>query len=97
MMMDTRLNHVNQISITDNAISSSATGYFRDQDFILTDMPANKRSSYVSSLLRAKALLLFYSTYENWDVTTPLSWRTLRTSMKEYFAPPKEDRHRQDE
>ena len=68
-----------------------------DQYFTLTDMPAHKQASYVSTLLRAEALLWFRSTYENWDAATPLTWPTLRASMKQYFAPPNEDRRLQDE
>jgi hypothetical protein len=66
-----------------------------DQYFVLTDMPERKQASYVSTLLRAEALLWFRSTYENFN--GPLSWQTLRANMKEYFAPPNEDRRLQDE
>jgi hypothetical protein len=52
-----------------------------DQYFILTDMPARKRASYVSTLLRAEALLWFRSTYEDWNFDEPLPWQTLRASM----------------
>jgi hypothetical protein len=68
-----------------------------DQYFVLTDMPAHKQASYVSTLLRAEALLWYRSTYENWDPTTPLTWPMLRASMRQYFAPPNEDRRLQDE
>jgi hypothetical protein len=60
-------------------------------------MPAHKQASYVSTLLRAEALLWFRSTYETWDTSTTLTWPMLRASMKQYFAPPNEDRRLQDE
>jgi hypothetical protein len=68
-----------------------------DQYFILTNMPAHKQASYVSTLLRAEALLWFRSTYETWDPAIPLTWPMLRASMKQYFGPPNEDRRLQDE
>jgi hypothetical protein len=67
-----------------------------DQYFIRTDMPAHKQAPYVSTLLRAEALLWFRSNYESGDTSTPLTWSTLRAAMKQYFAPPNEDRHLQD-
>jgi hypothetical protein len=60
-------------------------------------MPAHKQASYVSTLLHAEALLWFCSTYKNWDATTPLTWPTLRASMKQYFVPPNKDHRLQDE
>ena len=68
-----------------------------DQYFILTDMPAPKQAPYVSMLLRDEALLWYRSSYETWDPATPLIWSILRASMREYFAPPNEDHHLQDE
>jgi hypothetical protein len=67
-----------------------------DHYFILTDMPAYKQAIYVSTLLRAEALLWYRSTSENGDPTTPLTWPILRASMKQYFAPPNEDHRLQD-
>lgn len=68
-----------------------------DQYFILTDMPAHKQGPFVSTLLRDEALLWYRSSYENWDPATPLTWDILRASMRQYFAPPNEDRRLQDE
>ena len=68
-----------------------------DQYFILTDMPAPKQGPFVSTLLRDEALLWFRSSYESWDPATPLTWEILRAAMREYFAPPNEDRRLQDE
>ena len=65
-----------------------------DQYFILTDMPAHKQGPFVSTLLRDEASL---SNYETWDPATALTWSILRASMREYFAPPNEDRRLQDE
>ena len=68
-----------------------------DQYFILTVIPVNKQASYVSTLLRAEALVWFRVNYESWDTSIPLTWSTLRASMKQYFAPPNEDHRLQDE
>jgi Retrotransposon gag protein len=68
-----------------------------DQYFILTDMPAYKQGPFVSTLLRDEALLWYRSSYDRWDPATPLTWEILRTAMREYFAPPNEDRCLQDE
>jgi Ty3 transposon capsid-like protein/Zinc knuckle len=68
-----------------------------DQYFILTDMPTYKQGPFVSTLLRDEALLWFRSNYENWDPDTPLTWDILRAAMRQYFAPPNEDRRLQDE
>ena len=68
-----------------------------DQYFILTDMPIYKQGPFVSTLLRDEALLWYRANYENWDPSTPLTWQILRTAMREYFAPPNEDRRLQDE
>jgi Retrotransposon gag protein/Zinc knuckle len=68
-----------------------------DQYFILTDMPVHKQGPFVSTLLRDEALLWYRANYENWDSTVPLTWSTLRSAMREYFAPPNEDRRLQDE
>ena len=68
-----------------------------DQYFILTDMPAHKQGPFVSTLLRDEALLWYRSSYENWDPATPLTWQILRAAMRQYFAPPNEDRRLQDE
>ena len=68
-----------------------------DQYFILTDMPAHKQGPFVSTLLRDEALLWYRSSYETWDPNTPLTWVILRAAMREYFAPPNEDRRLQDE
>src|SRR5438046_298385 len=68
-----------------------------DQYFILTDMPANKQGPFVSTLLRDEALLWYRSSYENWDPATPLTWDILHAAMRQYFAPPNEDRRLQDE
>jgi hypothetical protein len=68
-----------------------------DQYFILTDMPAYKQGPFVSTLLRDEALLWYRSSYDCWDPATPLTWQILRTAMREYFAPPNEDRRLQDE
>lgn len=68
-----------------------------DQFFILTDMPAHEQGPSVSTLLRDEALLWFRSNYENWDPAIPLSWPILRAAIREYFAPPNEDRHLQGE
>ena len=68
-----------------------------DQYFLLTDMPAHKQGPYVSTLLRDEALLWYRSSYEQWNPATPLTWEILRTAMREYFAPPNEDRRLQDE
>jgi len=68
-----------------------------DQYFILTDMPAHKQGPFVSTLLRDEALLWYRSSYEQWNPATPLTWEILRTAMREYFAPPNEDRRLQDE
>ena len=68
-----------------------------DQYFILTDMPAHKQGPFVSTLLRDEALLWYRSSYENWDPATPLTWDILRAAMRQYFAPPNEDRRLQDE
>jgi hypothetical protein len=67
-----------------------------DQYFILTDMPANKQGPFVSTLLRDEVLWCL-SSYESWNPATPLTWEILRTAMREYFAPPNEDRRLQDE
>jgi Ty3 transposon capsid-like protein/Zinc knuckle len=68
-----------------------------DQYFVLTDMAVQKQAPFVSTLLRDEALLWFRSNYENWDPATPLTWEILRASMRQYFAPPNEDRRLQDE
>jgi Retrotransposon gag protein/Zinc knuckle len=68
-----------------------------DQYFILTDMPVPKQGPFVSTLLRDEALLWYRSSYEKWDPATPLTWEILRAAMREYFAPPNEDRRLQDE
>ena len=68
-----------------------------DQYFILTDMPVSKQGPFVSTLLRDEALLWYRSSYENWDPATPLTWEILRAAMRQYFAPPNEDRRLQDE
>ena len=68
-----------------------------DQYFILTDMPVPKQGPFVSTLLRDEALLWYRSSYETWDPATPLTWEILRAAMREYFAPPNEDRRLQDE
>ena len=68
-----------------------------DQYFILTDMPVHKQAPFVSTLLRDEALLWYRSTYEERDPSTPLTWQSLRDAMREYFAPPNEDRRLQDE
>jgi hypothetical protein len=68
-----------------------------NQYFILTDILENKQASYVSTLLHALVLLWFCSNYESWDTSTPLASLTLHASMKQYFAPPNEDCHLQDE
>src|SRR5438046_3734091 len=68
-----------------------------DQYFILTDMPAHKQGPFVSTLLRDEALLWYRSSYETWDPNTPLTWVILCATMREYFAPPNEDRRLQDE
>ena len=68
-----------------------------DQYFILTDMPVYKQGPFVSTLLCDEALLWYRANYENWDSTVPLTWSTLRNAMREYFAPPNEDRRLQDE
>jgi hypothetical protein len=68
-----------------------------DQYFVLTDMPIYKQGPFVSTLLRNEALLWYRANYENWDTSTPLTWPILRTAMREYFAPPNEDRRLQDE
>jgi Ty3 transposon capsid-like protein/Zinc knuckle len=68
-----------------------------DQYFVLTDMPTHKQGPFVSTLLRDEALLWYRSSYESWDPTTPLTWDILRTAMRQYFAPPNEDRRLQDE
>jgi hypothetical protein len=68
-----------------------------DQYFILTDMSIYKQGPFVSTLLRDEALLWYRANYENWDPSTLLTWQILRTAMREYFAPPNEDRHLQDE
>jgi len=68
-----------------------------DQYFILTDMPAHKQGPFVSTLLRDEALLWYRSSYETWDPATPLTWDILRAAMRQYFAPPNEDRRLQDE
>jgi Ty3 transposon capsid-like protein/Zinc knuckle len=68
-----------------------------DQYFILTEMPVYKQGPFVSTLLRDEALLWYRANYENWDPATPLTWQILRTAMREYFAPPNEDRRLQDE
>ena len=68
-----------------------------DQYFILTGMPVAKQGPFVSMLLRDEALLWYHSSYEQWDPATPLTWEIIRASMREYFAPPNEDRRLQDE
>jgi retrotransposon gag protein/zinc knuckle protein len=68
-----------------------------DQYFILTDMPIHKQGPFISTLLRNEALLWYRANYENWDPAVPLTWPTLRRAMREYFAPPNEDRRLQDE
>ena len=68
-----------------------------DQYFLLTDTPANKQGPFVSTLLRDEALLWYRSSYEKWDTKTPLTWEIIRTAMRQYFAPPNEDRRLQDE
>ena len=68
-----------------------------DQYFLLTNMPVPKQAPFVSTLLRDEALLWYRSSYETWDPATPLTWSILRASMREYFAPPNEDRRLQDE
>ena len=68
-----------------------------DQYFILTDMPVHKQGPFISTLLRDEALLWYRANYENWDPTVPLTWQILRAAMREYFAPPNEDRRLQDE
>jgi hypothetical protein len=68
-----------------------------DQYFLLTDMPVPKQAPFVSTLLRDEALLWYRSSYETWDPATPLTWSILRSSMREYFAPPTEDCCLQDE
>ena len=68
-----------------------------DQYFILTGMPVAKQGPFVSMLLRDEALLWYRSSYEQWDPATPLTWEIIRASMREYFAPPNEDRRLQDE
>src|SRR5438552_7142973 len=68
-----------------------------DQYFILTDMPIYKQGPFVSTLLRDEALLWYRANYENWDPSTPLTWQILRAVMRQYFAPPNEDRRLQDE
>ena len=71
--------------------------FFVDQYFLLTNMPVPKQVPFVSTLLRDEALLWYRSSYEIWDPATPLTWSILRASMREYFAPPNEDRRLQDE
>jgi hypothetical protein len=67
-----------------------------DQYFVLTDTPADKQATYVSTLLCTEALPWFRSNHENWNTSIPLTWLTLCASMKQNFAPPNEDRHLQD-
>jgi hypothetical protein len=68
-----------------------------EQYFILTDMPVQKQGPFVSTLLRDEALLWYRSNYETRDPNIPLTWEILRDAMREYFAPPNEDRRLQDE
>jgi hypothetical protein len=68
-----------------------------DQYFLLTDMSMTKQGPFVSTLLRDEALLWYRSSYEKWDPKTPLTWEIIRTAMRDYFAPPNEDRRLQDE
>src|SRR5215510_2499363 len=68
-----------------------------DQYFTLTEMPVHKQGLFVSTLLRDEALLWYRANYENWDSAVPLTWEILRNAMREYFAPPNEDRRLQDE
>src|SRR6202035_5314993 len=60
-------------------------------------MPVPKQGPFVTTLLRDEALLWYRSSYEKWDPVTPLTWEILRAAMREYFAPPNEDRRLQDE
>src|SRR4030095_16451361 len=68
-----------------------------DQYFVLTDTPEHKQAPFVSTLLRDEALLWYRSNYENRNQTAPLTWDALRSVMRQYFAPPNEDRRLQDE
>lgn len=63
----------------------------------MTDIPVHKQGPFVSTLLRDEALLWYRSSYEQWNSATPLIWEIIRTAMREYFAPPYEDRRLQDE
>jgi hypothetical protein len=56
-----------------------------------------KQSPFVSTLLRDEALLSYHSSYENWDPVIPLAWEILGAAMCQYFAPPNEDNHLQNE
>ena len=65
--------------------------------FSLICLSIHKQGPFVSTLLRDEALLWYRANYENWDPSTPVTWQILRTAMREYFAPPNEDRRIQDE
>src|SRR5437667_12687162 len=60
-------------------------------------MPIHKQGPFISTLLCDEALLWYRVNYENWDPAVPLTWPTLQRAMREYFAPPNEDRVLQDE
>src|SRR5438552_4125608 len=59
-------------------------------------MPVPKQGPFVSTLLRDEAFLWYRSSYEKWGPATLLTWEILRAAMREYFAPPNEDRRLQD-
>jgi hypothetical protein len=67
-----------------------------DRYMTLTGMPPEKQVMYASTLLRGEAMLWFRSNYEDIDPGT-LTWINIRTALREYFAPPNQDRRLNDE
>jgi hypothetical protein len=67
-----------------------------DRYMTLTGMPPEKQVMYASTLLRGEAMLWFRSNYKDVDPST-LTWTSIRTALREYFAPPNQDRRLNDE
>jgi Ty3 transposon capsid-like protein/Zinc knuckle len=67
-----------------------------DRYMTLTGMPPYKQVMYASTLLRGEAMLWYRSKYETTDPAS-LAWADVRRELREYFAPPNQDRRLNDE
>jgi hypothetical protein len=61
-----------------------------------TAIPEQMYSTFIATLLKGEALLWFRATYGSSDLAT-VSWDMLKAAIRQYFAPPNENRRLQDE